>query len=273
MKIKENITLKNSINYSFSIVTGASTIVGIMGYTIRDINDKLKWWQCSLILIAIFIAITIILFCIFSMIKHRGYTTTINNSNVKIKVGNIFSENGVKVIPFNECFDTIVDDVVIAHNSLNGKFIDSHVEDINDLNDKIQAAKNNTSSLKPTEIDNKTIYPLGRIIAYKDYLLLAFTHFDEENKAYIKVGEYEQLLIRMWQEIRRTYAARPIVIPFLGTGISTIDGVQSKNYTELLKCILCTFRNSKFQPQEGLTIILTQEAIEKVDMNVIKEEF
>lgn len=273
MKIKENIVLKKSINYSFSIVTGVSTVVGIMGFTIRDISDKLKWWQCSLILVAIFTAISIILFSIFSMFKHKEYKTTINNSNVKIKVGNIFSENGAKLIPFNERFDTIVDDVVIAHNSLNGKFIDSHVEDINDLNEKIQAAKNAASSLKPTEIDNKIIYPLGRVISYNDYLLLAFTHFDEENKAYIKIGEYEQLLIRMWKEIRRTYAARPIVIPFLGTGISNIDGVQSENYTDLLRCILCTFRNSKFQPQEGLTIILTQEAIEKVDMNVIKEEF
>ena len=32
-------------------------------------------------------------------------------------------------------------------------------------------------------------------------------------------------------------------------------------------------RSSKFQPQKGITIVLTQEAIEKIDMNEIKEEF
>ena len=177
--------------------------------------------------------------CIFlGRLKHKEYNTTINGISVKIKVGDIFDEKGLKVIPFNERYDTEVDDVIIAHNSLNGKMIDNHVKDIEDLKTKIKLAKTDNSPFKPIRKNEKEIYPLGRIIPYDNFLLLSFSHFNDKNEAYIGIGEYEKLLICMWSEIRRTYAARPIVIPLLGGGLTTMEGIQEKNYTEFIKCIL-----------------------------------
>ncbi len=270
---KVPLTLKKSFEYAFSIITGISTIAGIWGYTLKDINEQFQWWQCGLILLASFIVISLTILFILNGLKHKAYSTTINGIPIKIKVGDIFNEKGLKVIPFNERYDTEVDDIIIAHNSLNGKMIDNYVEDIDNLNNKIKLAKEDNSPLKPINQNGNDIYPLGRIIPYNDFLLLAFSHFNEKNEAYIGIGEYEKLLICMWSEIRRTYAARPIVIPLLGGGLTTIEGIQEKNYTEFIKCILCTLRSSKFQPKEGITIILTQDAIEKIDMNLIKEEF
>lgn len=274
MKLKKiPITIKKSLQYAFSIIAGTSTIAGIWGYTLKDINEQLQWWKCGIILLAGFAIISVIIFFILDRLKHKAYNTTVNGITVKIKVGDIFNEMGLKVIPFNERYDTEVDDIIIAHNSLNGKMIDNYVKDIEDLKSKIKSAQTDNSPLKPSRKNGKEIYPLGRVIPYNDFLLLAFSHFDEQNKAYIGIGEYEKLLICMWSEIRRTYAARQIAIPLLGGGITTIQGIQDKNYTELLKCILCTLRSSKFQPKEGITIVLTQDAIENIDMNIIKEEF
>ena len=73
--------------------------------------------------------------------------------------------------------------------------------------------------------------------------------------------------------MRRVYAAKPINIPLIGGGVTTINGLPEKNYTELLKCILCTLRSSKFQADQGITVVLTKDAIDKIDMNVIREEF
>lgn len=270
---KVPLIVKKSFEYAFGIITGISTIAGLWGYTLRDISEKLHWWQCGIILLASFIIISSIIFFILDRLKHKEYNTTVNGISVKIKVGDIFDEKGLKVIPFNERYDTEVDDVVIAHNSLNGKMIDNHIKDIEDLRAKIKLAKTDNSPFKPTWENGKEIYPLGRIIPYDEFLLLAFSHFNEKNEAYIGIGEYEKLLICMWSEIRRTYAARPIVIPLLGGGLTTIEGIQEKNYTEFIKCILCTLRSSKFQPKEGITIVLTQDSIENIDMNIIKEEF
>lgn len=266
-------TIKRSLTYAFTIITGISTIVGLWGYTVKDINPDLSWWKWGLILLGGFIILALFIFIILKKASHRAYSTSINGKPVTIKVGDIFAETGWKLIPCNERFDTQVDDRIIAHNTLNGKMIDDHVTDIEDLRSVIIAAKDGSSEFIPFTKGGKTVFPLGRLIPYKDFLMLAFSHFDENDTAYIGIGEYEQLLLRMWAEVRRVYAAKPVSLPLIGGGVTTIKGLPEKNYTALLKCMLCTLRSSKFQPDQGLTIILTQDVIDQIDMNEIKEEF
>lgn len=263
--------IRKSARCAFSIIGGLSTLAGLWGYTVKDINENLAWWKCGLIILACFVAAFFILLLILSSIRHQNYQTTINGKRLTIKEGDIFKEKGWKVIPFNEHFDTKVDDMVITHSSLNGKMIDEYVDDIADL-EKVIADTSETLAL-PYTSSGKKCYPLGQLIPYKDFLLLAFSHFDSKNCAYIGIGEYEQLLFRMWTEMRRVYAAKPIVLPLLGGGITTIEGEAEKNYTEFLKCIICTLRSSKFQPVAGITIVLTKDIMEKIDMNTIREEY
>lgn len=47
----------------------------------------------------------------------------INDTDVKIEYGDIFEQDGVKVIAFNEFFDTQVDNHIISQSSLNGQYI------------------------------------------------------------------------------------------------------------------------------------------------------
>lgn len=271
--MKKHSTIKKSIQFSFSMVAGASTIAGIWGYTIKDINPLWKWWVCGLVLIAVFIVMCFLSYVYLFLTKHNTYKTTINGKVVTIKIGDIFIEEGWKVIPFNDRFDTKVDDIIIAHNSLNGVMINKHIDDIVSLNEAIKEEKSDCSDLKPNLINGQKHYPLGRIIPYKDFLMLSFSHFDNQNRAFIGIGEYEQMLFRMWKEIRRVYAAKHVSIPLIGTGITSIEGLSQKNYTEILRCILCTLRRSGFQPDQGISIIITEEAIKKIDMNMIKEEY
>ena len=265
--------LKKSLYWSFTIVTGISTIISLWGYTIKDFNASWQWWKGGLVLGGCFAFLSGILFLILLSQRHRPYQTVINGKRVVIKTGDIFAESGWKLIPFNDRFDTTVDDRIIAHDSLNGKMIDAYVDDPNNLSNAIIAAGTDLSPFQSKVINGHTVYPLGRVIPYNSFLLLAFSHFDQQNKAFIGIGEYEQMLIRMWSEIRRVYAAKPVSVPLIGTGITNIEGVPEKNYTDLLKCMLCTLKNSRFAPEKGITIVLTQEAMDKVDMNVIKEEF
>lgn len=53
----------------------------------------------------------------------REINLTIEESTVIIKTGDIFKQEGLKTIAFNEYFDTQVDERIIAESSLNGKFI------------------------------------------------------------------------------------------------------------------------------------------------------
>lgn len=272
MKINP-VLLKRSVRISFSIIAGISTIAGIWGYTIKDICPSWEWWKWGLILIACFFLISFFVFFIISKSRHLPYKTTINGKPVVIKTGDIFNEKGWKLIPFNDSFDTQVDDIIISHNSLNGQMIDNYVDDIDDINNAIVSAKSDPSTFRPLNKPGKLVYPLGRIIPYKDFLMLAFSHFDRQNMAYLGLGEYESMLFSMWIEVRRVYAAKPISIPLLGTGITTIAGDSDKDYTDMLKCILGSLKKSKFRPENGISIVLTKEAMEKIDMSKIREDY
>ena len=102
----------------------------------------------------------------------------------------------IVAIVFLAKYYTTVDDIVIAHNTINGVFIDYHVEDLDDLKNAITNAPDNPKLKKRTR-DGKIVYPLGRIITYKNYMLLAFTHFDN-NEAHLSQKDYEDCLRIMW---------------------------------------------------------------------------
>lgn len=158
--------LKKSLYWSFTIVTGISTIISLWGYTIKDFNASWQWWKGGLVLGGCFAFLSGILFLILLSQRHRPYQTVINGKKVVIKTGDIFAESGWKLIPFNDRFDTTVDDRIIAHDSLNGKMIDAYVDDPNNLSNTIIAAGTDLSPFQSKVINGHTVYPLGRVIPY-----------------------------------------------------------------------------------------------------------
>jgi hypothetical protein len=86
---------------------------------------------------------------------------TIRGINVTIKQGDIFKSDGWRLIPFNEYYDTQVDDVVIARNSLNGKFIESlSDDDREELKQKIAVDDNSPLTRHYSPDDTRTRYDL-----------------------------------------------------------------------------------------------------------------
>ena len=262
--------IQKSLCIAFAAVTGISTIASLCDYSLRKAFPDQRLWLILLVLLGGFAVVFICALCFYLVRRHRGYETKVNGKPVSIIVGDLFKQEGSKLIPFNERFDTQVDDVIIAHRTLNGIMIDKHVADKDKLIATIENAKSDASKLKA---NRKGIFPLGRLIAFEDFLMLAFTHLDDQNVAYIDVSEYEQVLLNMWTEMRRVYAGKEINLPLIGSGITTLVGSTAKDYTNLLKCMLCTLDRSNFQPVKGIKIVLTKDAIKQIDMNRITEQF
>lgn len=139
---------------------------------------------------------------------------------------------------------------------------------IDDLKRQINEAEDIPGMKRKTKA-GKICYPLGRIIVYQDYLLLAFSHF-ENNQAKLSHNDYEICLRAMWNEISRVYANKPIAIPLLGGGITRIT---DKNEFNLLRCILCTLKTSNAPIYQPITIVLTRETIDKINLYDIKKIF
>ncbi len=255
--------IKKSLRLGFEFFSGLSVFIGLLGYTVRDINTNFSFFTCLLLLAGAYIIIAIVTYLAFKAIILRPYKTKIKGNKVVIRTGDIFEQDGWKVIPFNERFDTTVDDKIIAHSTLNGIFLDEHCDK--------EEVENTIKAFHTQKGD--TTHTLGTIIPYHDYMLLAFTHFDEDNNAYIDITEYESCLLKMWSSIRKVYAGKPVVLPLIGSGITDIHDVGEKNNTDLLKCILCSLKSSKFRSSSSITIVLTPDTMESIDMNEIRSNF
>lgn len=112
----------------------------------------------------------------------------------------------------------------------------------------------------------------GDSLIYKDFMLLAFTHFNEQNEAYVSNAGYEQCLRNMWKEISRTYANKPVTLPLLGSGVTRFSDSSEKTNYSLLKCILCTYRTSSVKINQQITILLTKDTLETINLYDLKGE-
>ena len=197
------------------------------------IKDEHKLWAG--IGFIVFVAI-IFIYLLYRANHTDSIQLTINGLKVHISYGDLFKSKGLKLIPFNEYFDTLVDNVIIAEKTLNGKFIKKYYSNIPNFDNQILTALIG----KPYESNNarlmgkKNKYELGTTIEVSnEYILTAFTHFDDANRAYLSKGEYLLCLDNLWKEINRVYAQRNINIPLLGSGISRIgNDLKLQDYLE-----------------------------------------
>lgn len=261
----------DSFSIAIALLAAIETICAVCDFGIKDFIEVTIWWKKLFIILGTFVGIGVLI-AIFKCIQYSKYVSfTIHNIPVNIKEGDIFNFSDWKIIPFNEFFDTQVDDVIIAHNTLNGVFIDNHVTDLNDLNTTISGAPR-IRNLTARPVNGKIRHQLGRIIPYNNYLLLALSHFDN-NQATLTHTQYESCLRTMWHEISRTYANRPVALPLLGGGITRFENPAIKTEQQLLRCILCTLKTANASINQPITIILTKDSIKKINLYELKKQF
>jgi len=239
--------------------------------SIMDIFEKTNYFNIKMIKcifqnifnwnILIAIILYLILFCLANTLKKIEFN--INKIKVEIRRGDIFIEKGLKVIPFNEKFDTEVDDKIISKNSLNGKFLNRRdlVKDINSFKNKLK------KEMKKEMIEGTDRYKLGSIFKWNnEYLITSFSKFDDKNQAYLKLENYYLFLEKFWENLSAIYSGEDIVIPLLGSGITRLD-IEDE---DLLKMILLTLKMSR-KKFSKITIVLTENRLEKIDLYHLKE--
>lgn len=209
----------------------------------------------------------------------KKVSLTIRNTKVVIKEGDIFKEDNrcKKVIPFNEYFDTLVDDRIISKSSLNGKYLLEKVTEnnISKLNRDIKTCLGNR---KLGDVDQqrtsgkKIKYNLGTIYVDGEYFLLAYSRFDKNNKAYLSNTDIAKCYMNMWDEIDKYRAGYSVSMPILGaSGMVRF----SKDYTpqQLIELILWTFRISgiNLNRDSTLNIIVHKSMISEINFIKLKD--
>ena len=274
MKRKVTFFDNNLVKNFWAHLSGLVTIFGGVVLFIDDTPLKERWIY-PIVLILILIAWYVFLWWRASNLE--DIDLDIENTTISIVTGDLFKQDGLKAIPFNEYFDTQVDDEVISKASLNGIFIkDILLGEVEQLDSHILSYKfreENILEKNTTRIAGKNQkYQIGTVCLYEDYLLTAFSKFNDKNQAYLTMPEYLEFLIKFWDEINVVYAQRSVSVPIFGSGITRIK--EHKNITdeELLKIMLWTFRISetRFKYPAKLNIVIHKDKIDKINLFEIK---
>lgn len=201
---------------------------------------------------------------------------SIDNSMFEIAVGDIFEEGGCKIIAFNEYFDTRVDDKIISSNTLNGKYIKKFypypaiLDEIIENDTHARQAIIEYADRKPGKTEK---YKLGTIVENGEYFLLAFTHFDKDNKAYLEMDDYLNCLMNMWKECNTLYQNRTIVLPLFGSGITRFNDHKDMGDQDLVEMLIWTFKLSPFRPPAKVKLVIHENNVDNINFYEIKKHF
>lgn len=253
----------------FSIISGTLSFALLFNFIPKDYTYILPCIGYSAIGVLI-----IGYMCIWCKLnKLTNIRITIDGSDVIVKVGDLFEEEGYKAIAFNEYFDTQVDGEIISEKSLNGIFIKKHLsESLLELDEYIRLKSKADDILDPNFVRSnggKTIkYKISSIVVYNDYLLTAFSKFDEHNNARLSMPEYIEFLINFWDRVNRVYAQESVSVPIFGSGMTRIKEHKNISDEDLLKIMLWTFKLSetKFKYPAKLSIIIHKDKISKINL-------
>ncbi|MGT2683214.1 macro domain-containing protein [Streptococcus porci] len=255
-----------------------ATITAILSAVLIFFDIPNQWRITSGVVYVVFLSV-IYIFLWIRANRLRQIDIRIGITTVVIKSGDIFKEDGLKAIAFNEYFDTRVDDKIIAKKSLNGQFILNHIDDVDKLNSDIESDDDLKNSIIGKKVKRKqgktTKYKLGSSILIDDeYILTAFSRFNKNNQAELTIQEYVNFLLTFWNEINRLYAQRSVTVPVFGAGITRFkNGFEDIDINELLRIMVWTFKISKikFAYPAKLTIIVHDDLLSQVNLYELKE--
>lgn len=167
---------------------------------------------------------------------------------VTVKEGDVLKERGIIVIPVNNYFDTIVDDVIISKKSVHGQFVlqylaeNPDVEQLNKLISDDLKKRYHRSTPTNRTVGNTASWALGCCadIEWKGniYVLFAFTNFDNENHASIHPAQVPNVLSKLTKHLSEIATDKPIYMPLFGTGLSRLG-----NHINVLYCSYWTALN------------------------------
>lgn len=266
---------KKLLKSTFSFLMLEGSILGILAIFINEYIIE----HSVTVIALIFIFMFIYYFGLLYHVNHlKKLSLKIKTSTFEIKIGDIFKEDVLKVINFNEYFDTQVDNRVIAENSLNGVFINNHVADVKELDSHItKELKDIRGELNKKRKKGKPIkYPLGTIVEYNGFLLTSFTKFDDDNKANLDLKEYLLFLMNFWDNLTKVYAGRSVAITLFGSSsLTQFNDANNISDQDLIEIIIWTFKVSKikFKYPTKITLVLTDDLMKKINLYEVKEMY
>jgi hypothetical protein len=199
-----------------------------------------------------------------------------SNTTIEILFGDLFKQDGMRVIPVNEFFDSEIGNPV-SEKSVHGIFIKNYLGGYSKIFDDevgLQLANIESEEVVEKSEGKRLRYPIGTTVIIKasgeKYLAfaLAKTHPDT-CKAYCDVAIMWTALGGLWGTGRDASGGRPINVPLIGSGQSGV-GLPARDLLNLIILSAIT-ETKKERITSRIRIILQDDCFEELDLRDIKQ--
>lgn len=275
-RLKTNVkyTAKKASNWTSYIVALVQLLFFLIEF--NDIfPEDWSFLKRAVISLGVVAAIWLVMYAIISIVVLRQKCVEVidagNSHHVYVEYGDLLANSEEKrniVIAFNRCFDTLVDEDLIASSTLHGKFINEICQNgltAKELNRKIQNNLQITQRLKwerkLTEEEkrkgNLKRYPVGTIAEFKrnekeNYFFLGMSAFNKDLHPETTNEEYAASIQALIRYCNKRSQKLPIYMPVIGAyGLS-----NKKDERELLEYIVSVLRFNKELINSDIHIIV-----------------
>lgn len=264
----------NNFFICIGIISAIFTIIGLIWS--NEISSIMSKYQNYKVVLLVLIIVICAIYAFYSIKKKKKISLKIlENADVDIYYSDLFQSNKIIVIPVNDYFDTIVDDKIVSSNTLHGKFIQKYFS----TNEKVLKSliDKSLSKISPIETNmtrargNKKRYELGTVaiveVDEKIFYLVAFTKFNQNNRAIITKSEYLKVITILFEFIEQNSQGFKVNLPLVGAGHSGVELSKQKLLDFLLFSIILS---DKLTLINGLDIILHENIKDEIDLNKIE---
>lgn len=203
-----------------------------------------------------------------------------NRTKISIYFGDLFTQQGWKVIAVNEYFDHLVDDIHVARKSLHGKVLQLYWAGNSEqwYASIIKTLKEDSihGSPEKRQNGNNPKFPIGTTATLKiqndKFLFFVLSNTNPQNcEAKASFHSLCQAIQACLDKARSVCAGIPLNIPLIGAGLSR----TGLSYYMLINIILSIV--IECSQQNGITsqinIVLPKHLRQEIDLNIIKQSW
>lgn len=199
------------------------------------------------------------------------------NTIIEITFGDLFTQNGIRVIAVSEFFDSKLG-VPVSGKSLHGLFLQKCFGGHSESFDKqLEEQLKTTECYAVDKIDGKSkCYPIGTtalITVNQDrYIAFALTKADPKTcKVSADIAVMWKALDALWQRARIESNGDPVNLPLIGSGLAGL-GLPTRDLLDLLILSAITATKVK-EVTRTIRIVLHQDRFGDLDLNDVKEHW
>jgi hypothetical protein len=196
------------------------------------------------------------------------------NSIIEVVFGDLFKQDGIRVIAVNEFFDSELGKPV-SEKSVHGMFLKKCFGGHQESFDKQveEQLKDIEPELATKSVGKNRLYPIGStalLTVNEDrYVVFAFAKTDPTTcKAYSDVTMMWLSLNGLWQRVRIESGGYPVNLPLVGSGLSGL-GLPTRDLLNLIILSAITETKAKEITQK-IRIILHRDRFDHLDLRDVK---